>query len=138
MIYAAHTGEVETARVLLDSGASIEAKKEGGFTPLLEAAWVNRIPVAQLLVSRGADINSKTERNNLRNYTALHIAASKDFEEMVRFLLDQGADWSAKIGEGDTALDVARRNGRDSVIKLLVKKDFARSKLRPYLGKLRP
>ena len=27
LIYAAHTGEVETARVLLDSGASIEAKK---------------------------------------------------------------------------------------------------------------
>ena len=38
---------------------------------------------------------------------------------MVRFLLDQGADWSAKTGEGDTVLDVARRNGRDSVIKLL-------------------
>ena len=60
LTYAAHTGEVETARVLLDSGASIEAKKEGGFTPLLEAAWVNRIPVAQLLVSRGADINKGT------------------------------------------------------------------------------
>lgn len=52
--WAAETDQVETAQMLLDAGADIEAKTSWGATPLDWAATMGSVGVADLLLARGA------------------------------------------------------------------------------------
>src|SRR5687768_11846738 len=52
--WAAETDQLETARILLDAGADMEAKTSWGATPLDWAATMGSARVADLLLSRGA------------------------------------------------------------------------------------
>jgi truncated hemoglobin YjbI len=56
---AARRGYVETARVLLDCGASIGARDSKGVTPLERAVNCRKEAVARLLVERGADVSTR-------------------------------------------------------------------------------
>jgi hypothetical protein len=51
--------------------------------------------------------------------TPLHIAAMLGSREMVEALLDAGADPAAKNKDGETPLDVAQRDRRRKVVRLL-------------------
>ena len=51
--------------------------------------------------------------------TALMMATQKATPEMVRYLLDQGAEVNVRDKWGRTALDVATRNEDTSVVTLL-------------------
>lgn len=65
------------------------------------------------------------EAEDKDGWTALHIAAQGGSKEMVKKLLEYGADplTALKLGEyGNTALHFAARGGHKSVCKLLVKK----------------
>ena len=43
------------ARLLLYSGAEVDARNKSGDTPLHDAAWNNSTDAARLLIDRGAD-----------------------------------------------------------------------------------
>lgn len=49
--------------------------------------------------------------------TALHMAASNEHFEVVRFLLDEGADIEAKCESGEMALHKASASGHVQVVK---------------------
>jgi hypothetical protein len=49
--------------------------------------------------------------NSVPNQTALHGAAERGFDKFVQFLVDHGADLTAKDASGRTPLDVARGAG---------------------------
>ena len=61
--------------------------------------------IAELLIAKGADVNTKDEEES----TPLHYAASQGFahEEIAELLIDKGADVNAKNNKGITPLDVA-------------------------------
>lgn len=59
--YAAEAGEVESARLLLDRGADIEALDEDGNSPLHIAAIMSRYKMVAFLLSRGARIDVKND-----------------------------------------------------------------------------
>jgi len=40
-------------------GADVNAKDEGGWTPLHQAAWNGRKEIVELLITKGADVNTK-------------------------------------------------------------------------------
>ncbi len=77
-----------------------------GYTPLQTAVYNNDPAKVQRLLDRGADVNEKDKKGN--NITALRIAAGGGRTEIVKMLLDAGADaskdglWSAAFG-GHTA-----------------------------------
>ncbi|KAK3382570.1 hypothetical protein B0T24DRAFT_601988 [Lasiosphaeria ovina] len=49
----------------------------------------------------------------------LHVAAAQGDVDMVKLLLEFGADPAKKDGHGETAVDMARKKGHDDVVRLL-------------------
>ena len=68
-----------------------------------------------MLVRNGAAINSLTSDG----WTPLMTAAFKGNPELVRYLLDEGADSSLKNQEGKTALDIAGSANNTEIINML-------------------
>ncbi len=65
----------------------------------------------KLLLEAGADKDAEDDQG----LTPLFMAAHYDREAVVKLLLAAGADTAAKAG-GKTALDLAREQGRTSVV----------------------
>jgi ankyrin repeat protein len=58
LLYAARDGRIEIARMLLDSGASLNQTEANGESPLLVAINNGQVEVAQYLLEKGADANA--------------------------------------------------------------------------------
>ena len=77
---AAYGDNMELAKLLIDSGADLEAKNENGETPLHLAAWGDNIEIAKFLIDSGADVNAKTNYG----FTPLHRAYSQKMKALLR------------------------------------------------------
>ncbi|KAL8994109.1 MAG: hypothetical protein Q9169_005837 [Polycauliona sp. 2 TL-2023] len=80
------------------------------------AAEKGKLHLVQHLLQNGAEING-----NVPNRTVLQIAARKKDVDLVRFLLEKGADPKLPaLFEGRFALDYAAEEGCDEIVKLLL------------------
>ena len=68
---------------------------------------------AQLLVRAGANVKAK----NRYGVTPLYPAAVNGDAEMIKLLLDAGADVNTALPEGEPALMTAARTGRADAVK---------------------
>ncbi|XP_040818839.1 ankyrin repeat and SAM domain-containing protein 6 isoform X3 [Ochotona curzoniae] len=75
-----------------------------GATPLMLAAVTGQLPLVQLLVERHADVD---KQDNVHGWTALMQATYHGNKEVVRYLLNQGADVTLRTKNGYTAFDLA-------------------------------
>jgi uncharacterized protein len=100
------------ARVLLASGARVDQPSSNGMRvmPLHSAAAARSLPLARLLLERGAPVNARQGQGDT-GFTPLMEAAFNGQNEMVEVLMRQGADASMKEGDGKTAADHARAKG---------------------------
>jgi len=57
--WAADRGRLDTARLLLEKGAEVDAREDRGTTPLLSALWRGHLPLVELLLEAGADVNAR-------------------------------------------------------------------------------
>lgn len=102
----------------------------------------NNIEIAKIFIEKGANVNEhiyvdehKIRRQGIfvrskENRKLLHIAAKKGYVEMVKLLLQSGANIMSKDKFGDTALDLAKREERLDVIDILIEelnKNFIRA-----------
>ena len=96
--WAVRPGNVEVVKLLLDEGAEVDARASDVSTPLHWAASHGEAEVVKLLLGQRASV----EVTNNRGETPLLFACSYNHkEELVRLLLDAGADASlAAGGEG--------------------------------------
>lgn len=101
--FAAGYGRRDVVEFLLSTGASIQARDDGGLHPLHNACSFGHADVVRLLLEAGANPNT---RDNW-NYTPLHEAAIKGKVDVCIALLQHGADPNIRNTEGKTALDVA-------------------------------
>ncbi|KAL6331118.1 hypothetical protein AAG906_009546 [Vitis piasezkii] len=139
---AASKGSENCVLLLLDYGAGPNNRDSEGVVPLWEAMVGGHESVIQLLVDNGANINSGdvghfactaaelknlnllkqivhyggdvTQPNNTGN-TALHAAVCEENIEMVKFLLDQGADIDRTNDHGWTPRDLADQQGHEDI-----------------------
>ena len=77
----------ELVTLLLDSGAEVNARQHGGFTPLHETAQNGDMALTELLLSRGADVSATTDEGK----TALQLAEEAGHDDMAALLRQHGA-----------------------------------------------
>jgi Ankyrin repeats (3 copies)/Sel1 repeat/Ankyrin repeat len=113
---AALEGHADIARLLLASGAAVNARGLREETPLHMAMYDARREVAEVLLANQADVNAQ----NAQGETPLHLAARKGHRELVVLLLDHGADVNAKDREEATPLHAAVAAGHQEVVEVLL------------------
>jgi ankyrin repeat protein len=114
---AALAADLEVMRLLLKHGADPHLPTFGGTTPLMAAAGVNwvfdqtfdegpaaRLTAVKLCHELGMDVNAV----NSMGLTALHGAANRGSDDIIRFLAEKGARLDVKDKEGRTPLTWAQ------------------------------
>jgi ankyrin len=112
-IRAALAGDVTVMKLLLAKGADPKIPTFGGTTALMAAAGVNWVvdqtadegakallEAVQLCVELGLDVNAV----NSMGLTAVHGAANRGSDDIIRFLASKGARLDVKDKEGRTPL----------------------------------
>jgi ankyrin repeat protein len=121
---AIRRGDVSLVKVLLMHGGNVHAttEKAGNFPPrdiiLVPAAEKGYTQIVQLLLDRGADINTRSGMG----VTALMLATQRNHIDVVKLLITQGADVNAKDDRGFTALSFAkdsRKTNSDQIVQML-------------------
>ena len=116
LLVASVKGHVPAVRQLLVSGADPNLRDIYGWTPLMRAVYEERKMVVQVLLEQ-PDVALNV--SNDQGATALHLAAVKGNEALIRSLLLAGADPSMGDGKGRTAENLAVAAGHENVAKLL-------------------
>ena len=114
LIQGAAYRDIDMITKALDDGANVNAVSGTSSSTALHALTaVGRpadngklLPIADLLISRGANVNVKTREG----MTPLMWAVLAGNIEMMKRLLDAGADITIKHSNGQTALDMARED----------------------------
>lgn len=75
-----------------------------GWTPLHYACTKGQLEVAQFLIANGASVDSRS----LNGTTPLMMAVQSDNEQLIKFLLDKGADLQLRNELGLSAIDFAQ------------------------------
>lgn len=95
LLFAARSGDAESARLLLAGGADVNDRLPDGASALVVAAHSGHRRVAMLLLEAGANANA-----NDVGYAALHAAVLRSDLELVKALLAHGANPDSQIVKG--------------------------------------
>jgi uncharacterized protein len=104
LLFAARSGDAESARLLVAAGADVNEALPDGSSALIVAAHSGHRQVAALLLDKGANPNASAV-----GYTALHAAVLRSDLELVKALLAHGATADSQITKGTPV----RRNSQD-------------------------
>ena len=87
---AVKTGNIEAVKQHLDAGADVNAKGKYGRTPLHYAATRGLKKIIELLIARGADVNTKIEVGDYKGQTPLDGAIQWNHTETATLLRKHG------------------------------------------------
>ena len=113
---AVQTANAEAAKLLIDAGAVMNAADNDGITPFALAAESGLAKLVGMYLSYpDFDVDLQDEIGR----TALMLASEKGHIDVVKLLLDAGADVKVTDKMGRTALSMAERRRRKEVVQLL-------------------
>lgn len=116
---AAAFGDVDRLTVRLEEDPPLVTSYSGdGFTALHFAAFFGRYEAAELLIERGAEVDAFGR--GWMTGTALHSAVSRLQSDVVRILLEAGANPNVRQSAGWTPLHAAAMNGDMTSVELLL------------------
>ncbi len=141
-------GDIAQLRQWLDEGLDPDYVADRIGTGLMIAAWRGDIPMMELLVARGADVNRANElgeralmhagwrghadavrwllANGARinseplQWSALHYAVFAGHGDVAALLLEHGADINARSTNGSSVLMMAVYEGHEDLVRLLL------------------
>jgi ankyrin repeat protein len=115
--FACFFGQPEAARLLIESGASVNAVAANSMQvmPLHSAASNRNLKAARLLLEHGAIANARQHGG----WTPIHAAAQNGDRPMVEILLEHGADPTLANDDGKTPATVATEKGHKEIAALL-------------------
>jgi hypothetical protein len=111
-------GYMQTARILVESGASLENAPHN-YTPLAYAAYAGHNRIVRYLIERGARVNADAEGGVTYVNTPLMMAAIQGHLETTVWLLRAGADPRVRVYLGHTAAELAMKNNHTQIAGLL-------------------
>jgi len=113
LMLSSRSGHVPVVSYLLSRKAAVNARSRYGDTALLAASLKGHTEVARVLLAAGAELNPE-------GWSPLHYAAFEGRAEMIKFLLDKGADKNAIAPNEFTPLMLAVRNGHEDAARALL------------------
>jgi len=100
---------------LLGNGADVMARNSGGFTALHAAAFSGSLPIAKLLLEKGAVLEDSANKSGV---TPLIVAGEENHVELAEFFIAEGADVNRAEGHGYMPITRAFWKGNTEIIKL--------------------
>jgi len=117
LMIASGLGQPLMVELLLTAGAQVLAiDPRAGATALHKAALSGNPDVVGLLLDHGAFID---QQSPILGHTALMDAVVYKHEAVVRLLLKRGARTAIRNHWNETALEIARRDGLDTITRLI-------------------
>ena len=102
LIAAARARNIDMIRLLLASGADVNASLPDGLTPLIESTMFNDVEAVNVQLEAGADANAVTTNDSV-----------------IKIMRASGADESIIRSTGVTALMLAKQNGNEDLVRRL-------------------
>ncbi len=121
LLRAIESGDKEKAKALIRQGADVNQKARlTGATPLFAACIRNYQDIAELLLSRGADVNV---RLSVGTTILHHMAKYSDNRslDMVTYLLSKGAEIDIEDRQGRSSLHYVCENKDHTIGELLIR-----------------
>jgi hypothetical protein len=117
LMIAAVQGHEALVKLLIERKADVARRSPAGDSALMLASLKGHLAVVKLLVEHHAPISYKT------GWAPLHYAAFEGKTEVVKYLLEKGADRDAIAPNGYSALLLAMRNGHMEAARELLYAD---------------
>jgi hypothetical protein len=116
LINAAKSNNIIELENLLNKGVNVNEEWLAGSTALYEAVRVkSSIETVRFLLNKGADVN-----NGLSNgWKPIHLAVDNGNANMVKLLLDYGADVTFRNAYDQTPLKIAKKKGYSVIARML-------------------
>ena len=114
---AAEAGNLQVLKRLHKQGMDINQASSDGRTPLHLATTNNDLLMVAFILSLNPDLNPPTFDSQI---TPLHMAAWLGASEIVRMLLERGADIRVKSKMGVSPLCAAALTGKRDTLKILI------------------
>lgn len=119
LVAGSHSKEaVDAMKFLIDAMADIEAKDEGGWTPLLHACRNNQEDAVNHLL----EVQASLKARSVDGKTAVMLAAMDGAHNLVHILVTKKAQIDKKDERGWSVLFFACEDGNHDLVKLLLKK----------------
>jgi ankyrin repeat protein len=118
LYYAVRWGNQEVAAFLWSRGAQTNIRDNQNGTFLMAATKNGHLSVVQMLLEHTG--KEGFEETDVRGQTVLHYAARRGHDEIVEFLLGQGAQANSRDTQGVTPFMEACMYGRLGVVRKLV------------------
>lgn len=107
----------EAAQALRANGARVDAEHAAGLTPLHHAAYWADADTVRWFLAQGVAASSK----NRSGFAPIHAACeTKGRSDIVRALLEAGAEVDTRTRSGTTALHIAAREGNTESVRVLL------------------
>ncbi|KAG6000050.1 hypothetical protein E4U43_001724 [Claviceps pusilla] len=133
MEMAVVANQLESVRLLLAAGVSVEDRNGGVFSPLTSALREHRRDIVMFLINEGrADVNAPGE--HLPIVKALRRCADEEHSDMIDMLLEKGADPN-KVYRGWNGIMQAIENGEIDMLKKLAQKSGVDMEVKDELGR---
>ncbi|XP_074256279.1 ankyrin repeat and SOCS box protein 3 isoform X1 [Saimiri boliviensis] len=114
---AASQGHWKIAQILLEAGADPDGTTLEETTPLFLAVENGHIDVLRLLLQHGASVNGS---HSMCGWNSLHQASFQENTEIIKLLLNKGANKECQDDFGITPLFVAAQYGKIESLSILI------------------